>query len=381
MAGGAPSSLARQAHGFHDLPREHDEPLLPVAAIGGVIECVGTQDTKTPAGIAPQAKSRECHGLVKKLHDCAQASFARNRIGALAGRQRAMPKRIDRGERRNAQGKKKLRIFVHGKSAQTHGQARAQSKRSSNGSAAPDRCALRYAASAVPPPHHINPALEPVAHALDWSGIDTVLLDMDGTLLDLHFDNWFWQSHLVQHHARVSGVSESAVRERLMARFHACAGTLDWYSIEYWSRELALDILALKENVAHEIRFLPGALDFLHRLARTGKRRVLATNAHPAVLAIKAKRTGLLAHVDAAHSSHEFGAPKESPDFWPRLRAKEPFDPARTLFIDDHLPVLRAAAAFGIAHLLAISHPDSAQPCKPNAEFTSIAGVAQISFD
>ncbi|MDH3916294.1 MAG: haloacid dehalogenase, partial [Chromatiales bacterium] len=27
----------------------------------------------------------------------------------------------------------------------------------------------------------------------DWSTVDTVLLDMDGTLLDLRFDNYFWQ--------------------------------------------------------------------------------------------------------------------------------------------------------------------------------------------
>ena len=26
----------------------------------------------------------------------------------------------------------------------------------------------------------------------DWRAIDTVLLDMDGTLLDLRFDNYFW---------------------------------------------------------------------------------------------------------------------------------------------------------------------------------------------
>ncbi|MEC7663678.1 MAG: haloacid dehalogenase, partial [Pseudomonadota bacterium] len=26
--------------------------------------------------------------------------------------------------------------------------------------------------------------------ALDWQNIDTVLLDVDGTLLDLHYDNF-----------------------------------------------------------------------------------------------------------------------------------------------------------------------------------------------
>ena len=29
-----------------------------------------------------------------------------------------------------------------------------------------------------------------------WREVDTVLLDMDGTLLDLAFDNYFWQTFL-----------------------------------------------------------------------------------------------------------------------------------------------------------------------------------------
>ena len=27
---------------------------------------------------------------------------------------------------------------------------------------------------------------------IDWTQLDTILLDMDGTLLDLEFDNHFW---------------------------------------------------------------------------------------------------------------------------------------------------------------------------------------------
>ncbi|MCP4043692.1 MAG: haloacid dehalogenase, partial [Gammaproteobacteria bacterium] len=31
---------------------------------------------------------------------------------------------------------------------------------------------------------------------INWNSIHTVLLDMDGTLLDLHFDNQFWLEHV-----------------------------------------------------------------------------------------------------------------------------------------------------------------------------------------
>jgi 5'-nucleotidase len=33
---------------------------------------------------------------------------------------------------------------------------------------------------------------------LDWNNIDTVLLDMDGTLLDLAFDSQFWLQDVPQ---------------------------------------------------------------------------------------------------------------------------------------------------------------------------------------
>jgi len=32
--------------------------------------------------------------------------------------------------------------------------------------------------------------------SINWSEIDTILLDMDGTLLDLNFDLHFWMEYL-----------------------------------------------------------------------------------------------------------------------------------------------------------------------------------------
>ena len=41
---------------------------------------------------------------------------------------------------------------------------------------------------------------------LNWSDIHTVLLDMDGTLLDLHFDNHFWLEHFPARYSEQHGI-------------------------------------------------------------------------------------------------------------------------------------------------------------------------------
>jgi 5'-nucleotidase len=213
---------------------------------------------------------------------------------------------------------------------------------------------------------------------LDWTGIDTVLLDMDGTLLDLRFDNWFWQEHVPTHFAEARGMSRDEVRAYLDPKFHARRGTMDWYCIDYWSRELGLDIAALKRAVRPRVSYLPGARDFLTRLARIGKRRVLITNAHPETLAIKNEQVGVSAYFDACYSTHRFGVPKESSAFWPRFHSHEPFRPERTLFVDDSVPVLDAARAFGIAWLRAVRLPDSARPAQDTGRHAAIDGVREL---
>jgi putative hydrolase of the HAD superfamily len=214
--------------------------------------------------------------------------------------------------------------------------------------------------------------------AVDWSAIDTVLLDMDGTLLDLSFDNWFWREHVPGHYARSKGLAPGDAQAILEPKFRACAGTINWYCIDYWSRELDLDIRELKQAVRHEVRFLPGAEDFLLRLAATGKRRILVTNSHPETLAIKTSYVPLAAHFDASHSSHGFALPKEDPAFWERFQAIEPFDPARTLFVDDSVPVLESAQHFGIAWLRAVRRPDTGRPPNQIQGFVAVDGVRDL---
>jgi len=214
--------------------------------------------------------------------------------------------------------------------------------------------------------------------ALDWSAIDTVLLDMDGTLLDLRFDNWFWRDHIPSRYAEARGLTEEQARALLAPRFRAVRGTIQWYCIDYWSMELDLDIAAIKRSALAKVGYLPGARDFLSRLGRSGRRRVLVTNAHPETLAIKNEQVRLLEHFDACYSAHPFGAPKEDGAFWPRLRAAEPFRPSRTLFIDDSIPVLDAARGFGIAWLRAVRLPDSGRPAQDTGPYEAVDRVSDL---
>lgn len=213
---------------------------------------------------------------------------------------------------------------------------------------------------------------------LDWSRIDTVLLDMDGTLLDLHFDNYFWQAHLPRRYAEARGLPAGAGREELMARYHARAGTLEWYSVDFWETELELDIMRLKEEVAHLIDIHPHVTAFLDVVRASGRRVVLATNAHHKSVTLKMARTGLQPRFDAIVSSHQLGAAKEEQAFWQRLAAIEPFEPARTLLVDDSLPVLDSARRYGIAHLVAVKKPDTKQPEKHTGDYPAIDDFSQL---
>jgi putative hydrolase of the HAD superfamily len=206
----------------------------------------------------------------------------------------------------------------------------------------------------------------------DWQSIDTVLLDMDGTLLDLHFDNHFWLEYVPQRYALARGMSEAAAKQELLARYGDIQGTLEWYCVDHWTRQLGLDIALLKQEVKHLIAVHPHVTDFLDLLGRAGKRRVLVTNAHQKSLGLKMRRTRLADRLDQIVCAHDLGLPKEDPGFWPRLRECAAFEPARTLFVDDSLAVLRSAQEYGIEQLLTILLPDSQQAERRVDEFVAV---------
>ena len=213
---------------------------------------------------------------------------------------------------------------------------------------------------------------------LDWTRIDTVLLDMDGTLLDLHYDNHFWLEHVPRRFGEKHGLTLEESKEALRGRYKCVEGTLDWYCVEYWTRELGLDIALLKEEVEHLIAVHPHVLDFLDAVRAAGRRLVLVTNAHGKSLNIKFRRTRLNGHFDSVICAHDIGLPKEQPHFWDRMQQVEPFAKDTALLVDDSLPVLRSARSYGVAQLLAVRNPDSRAPEKDVGEFPAIRSFREI---
>ena len=213
---------------------------------------------------------------------------------------------------------------------------------------------------------------------IPWRDINTVFLDMDGTLLDLRFDNHFWLEHVPQRYAQARGMDQATAKAELLARYRSREGTLEWYCVDHWSRELGLDIALLKEEVHHLIAVHPHVVDFLEAVRAAGKRMVLVTNAHQKAIALKMQKTELAGHFDRIVCAHELGLPKEQVGFWARLHAIEPFMREHTLFVDDSTSVLRAAREYGIHHLCAVLRPDTRQPERTVTEFPAIRDFSEL---
>lgn len=213
---------------------------------------------------------------------------------------------------------------------------------------------------------------------IDWTRIDTVLLDMDGTLLDLHFDNYFWMEHLPRIYAAKHQITEEESSAHLHGEFVAERGTLQWYCLDHWSQRLGMDIPALKRELQHMVSVRPFAIEFLTRLRDSGRDVVMVTNAHRKTLEIKMDTIDITGWFDRVVVSHDLRAPKEAQEFWHSLQALHPFDPARTLLIDDTEQVLESAQQYGIAHLLTLLQPDSQQLKRIETRFAGIHHFDEI---
>ena len=207
---------------------------------------------------------------------------------------------------------------------------------------------------------------------------ETLMLDMDGTILDLAFDNYMWLHHVPERFAADNNIEPDEARNRLYAKFREMQGQLEWYCLDHWSEYLGLDIAGLHREQNHRIGYLPGAENFLRTIREYDIRILLVTNSHQETLNIKDEVTGVTEHFDGIYSSHSFGVPKEHQKFWQALQETEGFDPETTLFIDDNAHVLDSADSYGVSMLLEITHPDTSAPERDSGKHAGVSGLRDL---
>ena len=211
-----------------------------------------------------------------------------------------------------------------------------------------------------------------------WENIDTILLDMDGTLLDKHFDDYFWEHYVPEIFAEKNDLTPLEARKELLARYKSIEGTLAWTDLDYWSEKLDLDIPAMKLKINHLIQVHPYVIDFLQYCKKLDKEVHLVTNAHSKTLDIKMRKTDIGSYFDRIVCSQDIGLPKEDPNFWDRLGALLGFDKQRTLLADDNENVLQAAQTYGMEVLIFVARPSSREDVLYSEKFPSIVYFKEL---
>jgi putative hydrolase of the HAD superfamily len=207
---------------------------------------------------------------------------------------------------------------------------------------------------------------------------ETLMLDMDGTLLDLAYDNYIWKDLVPRHYAIQNDMAFEDAREHLLGQYQAVLGDLKWYCLDHWCERLGVDVVQLHRDADDRIDYLPGALAFLKAVQQKDMQVLLVTNSHPDTLELKDTVTGLGEYFDGVFTSHNYGHAKESQAFWHALQDDIGFDIDTTMFVDDSQPVLRSAAEYGLEMLVTVTRPDSTRPVKEGSEFRGVETVEDL---
>jgi putative hydrolase of the HAD superfamily len=217
-----------------------------------------------------------------------------------------------------------------------------------------------------------------IKNALATHEITHVLLDMDGTLLDKYFDDYFWEHLVPEKYADKHRISFGKAKEELLKKYKSHEETLNWTDIDFWSAELGLDIMTLKEQIRHLIEVHAHVEDFLRLMRSRGKKVYITTNAHDKVLALKLKKTEIGTYLTGAITSAEMGFPKEKPEFWTRAENKLGFHRENTLFVDDTLAVLRTAKQYGIRYIVYKAKGNSKVPPGHSPDFATVMDFNEL---
>jgi HAD superfamily hydrolase (TIGR01509 family) len=216
--------------------------------------------------------------------------------------------------------------------------------------------------------------------SFSWEQIDSVFLDMDGTLLDKYYDDYFWEQFVPEVYAAKNQVDIVDARELLLRTYQSVQNTLQWTNLYFWSERLGLDIVALKREIKHLVNIHPHVIDYFEYMQKIGKKLYLITNAHPKALEVKMEQIPIENWFQRLICSEEVGFAKEQPEFWHKLQHLLPYDPNRTLFADDTEQVLHSARESGIQHLIHIAKPSSRLPVKYSMLYQSVVNFQELIF-
>jgi putative hydrolase of the HAD superfamily len=215
---------------------------------------------------------------------------------------------------------------------------------------------------------------------INWEDIDTILLDLDGTILDLNYDLHFWLEHVPLEYSRNNNISHQSAKDKIIPILKSEMGKLNWYCPDYWGNRFKLDIIKLKQEMSHMIQILPYAEKFLCEARKNKKKIFLATNAHRKTIQVKMDIVQLERYFDEIISSHDFGVAKQEQDFWTQLENRIKLNKDRSIFFDDSQDVLESARAFGIKHIIAINKPSTKIEPKNVDGFINIENFNEMLF-
>ena len=213
---------------------------------------------------------------------------------------------------------------------------------------------------------------------VNWNKIEFILLDLDGTLLDLNFDLHFWLEYIPKVYSEKHNISFQDAKKIIVSRIESQEGKLTWYCLDFWEENLGLDIMKLKKDISYLIQVHKHVLDFLNAAKKNKKQIFLVTNAHRKGIDLKMEASGLQSYFDKIISSHDFGSPKQDQKFWIELANTIDFDKDRSIFFDDSLDVLEAASKFSIKNIVAINKPSTKLDKKNIPGFINIENFSEV---
>lgn len=219
-----------------------------------------------------------------------------------------------------------------------------------------------------------------LAKPFSWESIDKIFLDLDGTLLDKYYDDYFWEHYVPLVYAKKNRVEPEECRELLLATYKSVESTLQWTDLDYWSERLGLDVGALKKEIDHLVDIHPYVMDFFTHVKSYKKELFLVTNAHPKALSVKLGKIDIAGAFDKIICSQDVGFAKEQVEFWTQLQSIQSFDKKTTLFVDDTEKVLDSAKEYGFKHLVHIAKPSSKLEPVYSTQYPSIDNFKRLIF-